>query len=452
MIVLVDMKDFMKKYSLIVISVIIIILMVVVPISANGLGESVLMINEDNWRFPGEFEEQDAVWIGWLTKEYISGYYTDDVFLQIVTELEQNVHTIICVPDETQMKHVEDVLTKNNIPMTNISFYEQKFTMLYWRDFGPIFVVNDMGEKSITDFNFNCWGYFPESDTQSLLMERIDRDVAAYLGIESVMTRITSEGGDREFNGKGTMLVTEACEFQRNPNVAKEEIESEFKRLFGVTNIIWLKKGSVEDDPYDGSALPGPDGVGIAYRSASANNHMDEYCRFVSPNTILLAEVSEEEAAKDPIAAENRIRMEENYEILKNSVDQDGNPFTIVRMPIPDMIYFTANPTDEAYFGLSTFYKSHDGTTFPIGEPIYIVPAQSYCNFLITNNLVLGQKYYMEGMGMPESLREKDIIAEEILQSLFPDRKVVMINTIPINFGGGGIHCSTQQEPKGITE
>jgi len=283
-------------------------------------------------------------------------------------------------------------------------------------------------------------------------MEKIDRDIAKHLGIESVMTRITSEGGDREFNGRGTLLVTEACEFQRNPNVAREEIEDEFKRLFGATNIIWLKKGTVEDDPYDGSALPGPGGVGIAYRSASANNHMDEYCRFVSPDTILLAEVTKEEAADDLIAAENRRRMEENYEILKNSVDQDGNPFTIVRMPIPDMIYFTANPTDEAYFGLSTFYNSRDGTSFPVGDPVNIVPAESYCNFLITNNLVLGQKYYMEGMGMPESLKEKNNKAEEILKSLFPERKVVMVNTIPIKFGGGGIHCSTQQEPKAKSE
>lgn len=49
--------------------------------------------------------------------------------------------------------------------------------------------------------------------------------------------------------------------------------------------------------------------------------------------------------------------------------------------------------------------------------------------------------------GMPESLKESDKKAEEILQSLFPNRTIVMISTIPINFGGGGIHCSTQQEP-----
>ncbi len=402
---------------------------------------------ETSWRFPGEFEEQSTVWLGWLTKEYINGYPTDVVMIDIVRALEPNVHVKICVPDSAQKEHVLSVLNKNSIPTGNISFYEKNFTMLYWRDFGPIFTVNAEGEKRIVDCGFNCWGYFAESDVQSRMMERIDRDVATDMGLESVMTRIVSEGGDREFNGKGTLITTEACEFQRNPNLAREEFENEFGRLFGVTNIIWLKQGLVDDDRYDTTTIPGPDGVGVAYRTAAANNHVDEYCRFVSSDTILLAEVTEEEAAQGEVAAENRRRMEANYEILKNAVDQDGNPFKIVRMPVPEMIYFTATPEDEAYASLTAYAKYADGTAFPFGQPVTVVPAQSYCNFLISNDVVLGQKYWMPDMGMPESLKESDKKAEQILQSLFPDRTVVMIATIPINFGGGGIHCSTQQEP-----
>ncbi|WP_246589256.1 agmatine deiminase family protein [Methanofollis formosanus] len=400
-----------------------------------------------SWRFPGEFEEQSAVWLGWLTKEYIRGYHTDDVMVEIVQALHPHVHLRICVPDAAQQEHVLAVLAEHNIPTENISFYEKNFTMLYWRDFGPIFTVNEKGEKRIVDCAFNCWGYFAQSDVQSRMMERIDRDVAADMGLESVMTRLVSEGGDREFNGKGTLIVTESCEFQRNPNLAREEIEDEFKRLFGVRNIIWLKQGLVDDDRYDTTTIPGPNGVGVAYRTASANNHVDEYCRFVSPDTVLLAEVPAEEAANDPVAAENRRRMEANYQILKNAVDQDGNPFKIVRMPVPDMVYFTATPEDEAYASLVAYANYADGTAFPYGRPVTVVPAQSYCNFLISNGVVLGQKYWMPDMGMPESLKKKDQEAERILQSLFPDREVVMINTIPINFGGGGIHCSTQQEP-----
>lgn len=35
------------------------------------------------------------------------------------------------------------------------------------------------------------------------------------------------------------------------------------------------------------------------------------------------------------------------------------------------------------------------------------------------------------------------------LQRLFPDREVVQLNIDGIAAGGGGIHCTTQQQPKG---
>lgn len=43
---------------------------------------------------------------------------------------------------------------------------------------------------------------------------------------------------------------------------------------------------------------------------------------------------------------------------------------------------------------------------------------------------------------MPDTLREKDRQAEAVLKSLFPDRGVIMINSIAITFGGGGFTAS----------
>ncbi|WP_321402326.1 agmatine deiminase family protein [Maridesulfovibrio sp.] len=397
------------------------------------------------WRFPGEFEKQERVYLGWLSKEYVKGYLTDDVLLEIAKNLAPYTNITICIPEESQLKHVQPLLEKNKLPMERISFQTIPFTMLYWRDFGPIFTTDRQGNKSIVDFGFNCWGYFPQSDTQSRIMERVDRDIAKLRKIPSRMTRLVSEGGDRELNGKGTILVTEACEFQRNPNLSRADIEIELKEMLGVSNVIWLKRGTVDDDAYNVSTLPGPDGKGVAYRSAAANNHIDEYCRFVAPDTILLAEVSEEEAAQGPVEAENRRRMEETYSILKNAVDQDGKHFKIIRIPMPEPLYFQVTPQDGAYYGLVSFPRFSDGTAFPVGKDIQVVPAQSYCNFLISNGVVLAQKYWHEGL--PEKVKRRDAEALEVLKKAFPNRKVVTINTLGINFGGGGIHCSTQQEP-----
>ena len=65
--------------------------------------------------------------------------------------------------------------------------------------------------------------------------------------------------------------------------------------------------------------------------------------------------------------------------------------------------------------------------------------ALSYFNFIITNKVIIGQTIWREGM--PEELKLKDEIAAQILQSVFPNRKVIMIDALAVNLGGGGIHC-----------
>ena len=43
---------------------------------------------------------------------------------------------------------------------------------------------------------------------------------------------------------------------------------------------------------------------------------------------------------------------------------------------------------------------------------------------------------------------DADSAARGVLQRLFSDREIVMVDIDPIAAGGGGIHCATQQQPK----
>jgi agmatine deiminase len=62
----------------------------------------------------------------------------------------------------------------------------------------------------------------------------------------------------------------------------------------------------------------------------------------------------------------------------------------------------------------------------------------SYINFYIAN----------KGIVMPSFKDEKaDLNAQSIVQSAFPDRKIIAINGIDICLGGGNVHCITQQQP-----
>lgn len=62
----------------------------------------------------------------------------------------------------------------------------------------------------------------------------------------------------------------------------------------------------------------------------------------------------------------------------------------------------------------------------------------SYLNFLIVNG----------GIILPQYGDENDALAIRQVQSMFPERKVVGVRTEEIAYGGGNIHCITQQQPK----
>ena len=65
------------------------------------------------------------------------------------------------------------------------------------------------------------------------------------------------------------------------------------------------------------------------------------------------------------------------------------------------------------------------------------VAIASYMNFLIVNG----------GVIVPQYDDPNDELALEQVRAMFPDREVVGVRTREIAYGGGNIHCITQQEP-----
>jgi agmatine deiminase len=62
----------------------------------------------------------------------------------------------------------------------------------------------------------------------------------------------------------------------------------------------------------------------------------------------------------------------------------------------------------------------------------------SYANFYIANNVVLLPTYRH---------KKNDRRAQQTLQSLFPKRRVVPIDSTNLIWGLGSFHCLTQQQP-----
>ena len=115
-------------------------------------------------------------------------------------------------------------------------------------------------------------------------------------------------------------------------------------------------------------------------------------------------------------------------------------------MPDAPTIIETMRPGDGAYDYLASNEFMKQSNEIAAGQPIEMLLATSYLNFLVTNQVVLAQKFWREGS--PEEWRQSDERAIKTLQSVFPGRQVIAFDARAINVGGGGIHCNTQQVPK----
>lgn len=409
-------------------------------------------IENADFYMPAEYTEHDFVWLGW---EDYPPYYKP--FVELTKTLIDNVPLRIIASDSTGLGNVKRRLTDNDIDINQIEFFIMKDNRLWMRDHGATYVINKNGDKKVVDFGWTLYGnkeyldtyYEGNKDSVNYHYPKIlgktglvDSLMGTKDHLVSIKTDVNMEGGSIEVNGKGTLILGEFVTMQRNPEKSKRYIESEFKRTLGVSNIIWVKQGLIEDTFWFNNILDDYFGWGTY-------GHTDEFVRFVNDSTILLSWVDEAEKDLNEFNRINYERMSENLEILENSRDQDGNPFTIIKVPLPDLIYRETTVVDHGVDWSDGENWEVPASWLPqkgiknVGDSIKLVAAASYLNYLVTNDLVVLPTYIQEG-----SSPEKEEKVREIFEKAFPNRELAFLNVINFNLNGGGIHCVTQQQPK----
>ena len=250
----------------------------------------------------------------------------------------------------------------------------------------PVFVKNSVenDQGQLGAINFNFNGWGNRQ------RHRKDAQIADIVTREAsaipIATDIVLEGGAIEVDGRGTALVTESSILNdnRNPGLTKADCEAILKPLLGLRKIIWLP-GLRDRDITDG--------------------HVDFYARFARPGVVIAAN------DRDPDSFDHAV-TQAHLEILKSEADADGNPLEILTLETP-----------------STVRPEFDNPDFAAG----------YINFYVINSAVL----------LPEfGDRPRDLAAQDTLRNLFPGRTIIPLNIDAIAAGGGGIHCTTQQEPQ----
>jgi agmatine deiminase len=457
---------------------------------ANGDGE---------WLFPGEYESHQAMWMLWPTYENKAGFPSTDPMSEMIRAMSGHVHVHLAVQDADDEATARSLLSEKGVPLDHVHFFRIEHLDIWARDMGPQFTRSRSGQLRINDWNFNYWGYEEPDSFNSAFEEMFDRAVAPLIQVPTIDAqagpitgaRMIHEGGGVTHNGRGTMIAVESVVMQRNlgpgrfcggqspvtdfdqPNTyapnpdwpaCKAMVEDEYRRMLGVKKFIWVPTGMIEDTGTFRGALaqhirvPRLNGLDIphagVYAMFGVNGHADEFLRFVTPNTVLLArETAPKSPAKAPaerlirwLQERNHERLAQIYDIISRETTESGEPIRIVRIPTPIPTLDALKPGDGIYDYFANYDRWEDGSTLP--EVMLGVWNASYVNYVPTNDLVIVSKFWRPGLSIEIWKRDKE--AREVLEEVFPGRKIEQVYAENINRGGGGMNCITQQQPASV--
>lgn len=391
--------------------------------------------NAQSFRVPSEWEKQEKVWLTWFGQER-----RDSITCRVIEALQSNIKLTINVGSDSMKTVALNYIAKYQVDTSKIEFTIDPYIDFFVRDY--IFFVKDQKDKlQAVCFDYSSYGAYPTIYGMPMPEEekkfgKWDERIAEKLKLPVINSEYVFEGGGIEANGSGTILSIKEMAIQRNPGKTIPEIETELKRTLGADKIIWLENGLIEDRTFPKF---GP--FYKNYFGGGANMHIDELCRFVDENTVILPYISAEDKNKSPIDSINYPMLEANFKILKSATTSKGKKLKIIRIPMPqiEQLKFTLTVQESQAKRFKEFGMQR-------GDTIYRVPAASYCNFFISNKVVLLAKYWKPGMS--ESQKQKDEEVKKIFTKLFPDKQVIQIYTLQVNRGGGGIHCMTHELPE----
>jgi agmatine deiminase len=215
------------------------------------------------------------------------------------------------------------------------------------------------------------------------LDDEVAPQILSDVGVKQFDAPLVMEGGSIHTDGEGTLLTTEECLLNKNRNseMSRDQIETNLKNFVNVDQIIWLKRG-LSCDETDG--------------------HVDNIACFAAPGKVIL------QVCDDP-EDENYDITQENLRILNDTVDAQGRKLEIIQIQQPPKAFFDDQRLTLSYLN---FYFVNGGIILPV---------------------------------FGGAAEQTDVLAQQVLGELFPDRRIRTVNGMAIIREGGNVHCTTQQ-------
>jgi agmatine deiminase len=353
----------------------------------------------DGFHMPGEFEPHAGCWMLWPERPdnwREAARPAQLAFARVAAAIAQFEPVTIGV-SRSQLARARGLLP-GSVRVVAMAHDDS-----WMRDVGPSCVVDRRGRVRGVDWRFNAWGglegglYFPWDRD-----ERVARRVLDLEGLERYRAPLVNEGGAIHVDGQGTALVTEECLLNRNrnPHLARADIERRLRDYLGVSTIIWLGKGVFNDE---------------------TDGHIDNLACFTRPGVVCLTWTGRRRDAQYAISLDA-------WERLNDARDARGRRLKVVKLPMPGPLALSARE--------AAGIVRRAGTKRRVaGERL----AASYVNFYIANR----------GIVMPLLDARTDRLAAQRLRGLFPGRRITGVPAREVLLGGGNIHCITQQIPRG---
>jgi agmatine deiminase len=353
----------------------------------------------DGFWMPGEFEPHSGCWMLWPEQAglwRLAAKPAQREFASVATAIATGEPVTVGVSRD------QFVNARAMLPDA-IRVVEMSSNDAWMRDVGPTFVVDKKRNVRGVDWHFNAWGglngglYFPWDQD-----DLVARKVLEMEGRDRYRAPLILEGGSIHVDGEGTLITTEECLLNpnRNPHLDKGQLEIYLHEYLGVSSVVWLVKGVVNDE---------------------TDGHVDNLCSFVRPGEVALTWTDNK---RDP---QYRV-SQDAYERLMESRDAQGRRFKIHKLPHPGPLFRTKQEAQDVD-------AAEGAAPREAGERL----AASYVNFYIGNSTVV----------MPLVDPKTDKAAAKIVKRLFPERRVIGVQAREILLGGGNIHCITQQVPAG---
>ena len=343
---------------------------------------------------PAESEPHEGTWLQWPHHyQYGIAYREslDSTWIAMTKELVSGEKVHIIAYNQTEKTRILSLLNSANIIDTNITFKIYKTDDVWVRDNGPIYTRDSNENLVIEDWGFNAWGHKTDDYTglpvQFANCNAIPSKIAADQGrnLVDLNSTMVCEGGSVEIDGRGTLMACKSSILNQNRNPGMTQSQAES---------IFTKYLGVTNFIW----LDGQAGLEIT------DQHIDGFAKFANETTILT------------MSQTNLL----NYDVKQSDIDKlyaaknkKGDPYTFLEVPLTQNDVITTVGTNLGYKG-------------------------SYVNYYISNDKVL----------VPNYNDPNDAVANAIIQTLYPNRKVVGIDVRNLYENGGMIHCVTQQQPK----